>query len=216
LAASAASKRQHSAQQILSNLLAAEVAEKKARSIRYQLGDAKLPLAKPLTEFDFTASPINEILVRDPHDGSFLKTQRNAFCIGGTGTGKTHIGIAITANCVRCGARACFFNLIDLVNGWRPRPGPDGRGGSPTNSPASISSCWTNWAICPSLRLAASCCSIWSDIDQHTASEDSAQIEWIRVSAPHHPWLGPVVRVVRRLRRDNGMDLVVEGEDGQR
>ena len=149
LAASAASKRQHSAQQILSNLLAAEVAEKKARSIRYQLGDAKLPLAKPLTEFDFTASPINEILVRDPHDGSFLKTQRNAFCIGGTGTGKTHIGIAITANCVRCGARACFFNLIDLVNGWRPRPGPDGRGGSPTSSPASISSCWTNWAYLP-------------------------------------------------------------------
>jgi hypothetical protein len=60
LAASAASKRQHSAQQILSNLLAAEVAEK-ARSIRYQLGDAKLPLARTLTEFDFTASPINDI-----------------------------------------------------------------------------------------------------------------------------------------------------------
>ena len=36
--------------------------------------------------------------------------------IGGTGTGKTHICIAITANCVRRGARARFFNLVDLVN----------------------------------------------------------------------------------------------------
>jgi DNA replication protein DnaC len=109
-------KRQRSAQQILGDLLAAEVAEKKARSIRYQLGAAKLPLARTLTEFDFSASPVNEVLVRDLHDGGFLKTQRNAVCIGGTGTGKTHICIAITANCVRRGARARFFNLIDLVN----------------------------------------------------------------------------------------------------
>ena len=36
------------------------------------------------------------------------------------------------------------------------------------------------------------------------------------MNAPHHPWLGRVVRVVRRLRRDDGVDLVVEGEDGQR
>src|SRR3954462_6816981 len=107
-------KRQRSAQQILGDLLAAEVAEKKARSIRYQLGAARLPLARTLTEFDFSASPVNEVLVRDLHDGDFLKTQRNAVCIGGTGTGQTPICIAIPANCVRRGAR--FFNLIDLVN----------------------------------------------------------------------------------------------------
>jgi DNA replication protein DnaC len=109
-------KRQRLPQQILGDLLAAEVAEKTARSIRYQLGAAKLPLARTLAEFDFSASPVNEALVRALHDGDFLKTQRNAVCVGGTGTGKTHIGIAITANCVRRGARADFFNLIDLVN----------------------------------------------------------------------------------------------------
>lgn len=109
-------KRQRTVQQILGDLLAAERAEKQARSIRYQLGAAKLPLAKTLAEFDFTASPLNEGLVRDLHDGSFLETQRNAVFIGGTGTGKTHMCIAITANCVRRGARARFFNVIDLVN----------------------------------------------------------------------------------------------------
>ncbi|WP_431857267.1 IS21-like element helper ATPase IstB [Azospirillum sp.] len=109
-------KRQRTVQQILGDLLAAEWAEKQARSIRYQLGAAKLPLAKSLAEFDFTASPLNEGLVRDLHDGGFLQTQRNAVFIGGTGTGKTHVCIAITANCVRRGARARFFNVIDLVN----------------------------------------------------------------------------------------------------
>jgi hypothetical protein len=76
-------KRQRSPQQILGDLLAAEVAEKTARSIRYQLGAAKLPLARTLAEFDFSASPVNEVLVRALHDGDFLKTQRNAVCVGG-------------------------------------------------------------------------------------------------------------------------------------
>lgn len=107
-------KRQRTIQQILGDLLAAERAEKQARSIRYQPGAAKLPLAKTLAEFDFTASSLNEGLVRDLHDGRFLETQRNAVVIGGTG--KTHVCIAITANCVRRGARARFFNVTDLVN----------------------------------------------------------------------------------------------------
>jgi DNA replication protein DnaC len=36
--------------------------------------------------------------------------------IGGTGTGKSHVSIAIGANCVRNGARVRFFTAIDLVN----------------------------------------------------------------------------------------------------
>lgn len=108
--------RQRTFQQIFGDLLAAEVAEKKARSIQYQLGAARLPLAKTLAEFDFSVSPVNEPLVRDLHDGGFLKTQRNAVCIGGTGTGKTHLSVAITANCIRRSARGRFFTVVDLVN----------------------------------------------------------------------------------------------------
>ena len=39
-------KRQHEPQRIVGELLTAEVSEKQARSIRYQLTIAKLPLAK--------------------------------------------------------------------------------------------------------------------------------------------------------------------------
>ncbi len=78
-------KRQHPAQQIIGDLLASEIAEKHARSIRYQVGAAKLPLAKELANFDFTGSPINEGLVRELAVGTFLSQQRNMVLVGGTG-----------------------------------------------------------------------------------------------------------------------------------
>jgi DNA replication protein DnaC len=36
--------------------------------------------------------------------------------IGGTGTGKTHLAIAIARSCIRSGARGRFYNVVDLVN----------------------------------------------------------------------------------------------------
>ncbi len=101
-------KRQHAAQQIVGDLLAAEIAEKQARSIRYQVGAAKLPLAKELADFDFAGSPINEGLVRELAVGTFLEQQRNAVLVGGTGTGKTHLAVAVARNCIRIGARCRF------------------------------------------------------------------------------------------------------------
>jgi DNA replication protein DnaC len=109
-------KRQHSAQQIVGDLLGAEIAEKKARSIRYQISAARLPLAKELADFDFTGTPINEGLVRGLADGEFLTQQRNAVLVGGTGTGKTHIAVAIARSCIRAGSRARFHTVVDLVN----------------------------------------------------------------------------------------------------
>ena len=53
-------KRQHPAQKIIGQLLKAEIADKQARSIKYQMSVAKLPLAKELTDFDFTGTPVNE------------------------------------------------------------------------------------------------------------------------------------------------------------
>ncbi len=109
-------KRQHSAAEIVGALLRAEIAEKQARSIKYQMTIARLPLAKELAEFEFTATPINEGLVREIATGGFLGQQRNAVLIGGTGTGKSHLAIAIARACIRGGARARFFNVVDLVN----------------------------------------------------------------------------------------------------
>ena len=54
----------------------AEISEKQARSIKYQITVAKLPSAKEIEEFDFHETPINETLVRDLMTGAFLEQQR--------------------------------------------------------------------------------------------------------------------------------------------
>ena len=109
-------KRQHEPPRIVGDLLKAEITEKQARSIKYQLTTAKLPLAKDIEDFDFTGTPVNESLVRDLATGTFLAEQRNAVLVGGTGTGKSHLAIAIARACIRGGARGRFFNVVDLVN----------------------------------------------------------------------------------------------------
>jgi DNA replication protein DnaC len=55
-------------------------------------------------------------LVRELAGGDFLAHQRNVVLVGGTGTGKTHLAIAIARACIRAGARGRFFNVVDLVN----------------------------------------------------------------------------------------------------
>ena len=54
--------------------------------------------------------------MRDLSNGGFLAEQRNAVLIGRTGTGKSHLAIAIARACIRGGARGRFNNVVDLVN----------------------------------------------------------------------------------------------------
>ena len=109
-------KRQHEPQRIVGELLTAEISEKQARSIKYQLTIAKLPLAKDIEDFQFDGTPINQTLVNDLAGGGFIAQQRNVVLVGGTGTGKTHLAIAIARSCIRDGARGRFYNVVDLVN----------------------------------------------------------------------------------------------------
>ena len=109
-------KRRHEPARIVGDLLSAEIAEKQARSIKYQLTIANLPLAKDIDNFDFAGTPINEALVRDLANGAFIAEQRNAVLVGGTGTGKSHLAIAIARACIRGGARGRFYTVVDLVN----------------------------------------------------------------------------------------------------
>src|SRR4029077_7821406 len=109
-------KRRHEPPRIVGDLLSAEIAEKHARSINYQLTIAKLPLANDINDFDFTGTPINETLVGELETGNFIAEQRNAVLIGGTGTGKSHLAIAIARSCIRGGARGRCYNLVDLAN----------------------------------------------------------------------------------------------------
>ena len=59
---------------------------------------------------------MDETLVNDLAGGGSIAQQRNAVLVGGTGTGKTHLSIAIARSCIRGGSRGRFYNVVDLVN----------------------------------------------------------------------------------------------------
>ena len=109
-------KRRVISEKILLELLKAEATERHLRSIRYRMGQAKFPSVKDLDNFDFKESPVHEEQIRSLYEGDFLTDHTNLIFVGGTGTGKTHMAIALAAHAVREGSRARFYNLVDLAN----------------------------------------------------------------------------------------------------
>jgi len=103
-------------EKIIIELLNAEAAERHLRSIRYRMGQAKLPVPKDLDSFSFDDTCVDERQIRSLYEGEFVEQHANLIFVGGTGTGKTHLAIAIAANVVRSGSRARFYNLVDLAN----------------------------------------------------------------------------------------------------
>ena len=109
-------RRKHPPQRIVAALLEVEVTDKKARSIQYRMTTAKLPMAKDISDFDFSLGSVSESLIHQLADGGLLEAHRNMVLVGGTGTGKTHLAMAVARMCIRNGATGRFYNVVDLVN----------------------------------------------------------------------------------------------------
>ena len=109
-------KQRSTPDKILLDLLEAELAERKAKSIKYQMGLAKFPVIKDLDRFDFDSSPVDEVQIHSLMEGRFLAEHGNIILVGGTGTGKTHLAVAMGRQAIRNGKKGRFFNLVDLVN----------------------------------------------------------------------------------------------------
>jgi hypothetical protein len=169
-------KRQLEPPRVVGDLLNAELNEKQARSMKYQLTVAKLPFAKELDEFVFADTPINEPLVRHLAAGGFLAQQRNLVLVGGTGSGKTHLAVGIARACIRSPTPRrqrlgepgrCAWPLLQCCRsgqqarrrGTSQPPHADSGAALPITSAASTSSSSTSSAICPSPRLVVSCSS---------------------------------------------------------
>jgi DNA replication protein DnaC len=102
---------------ILSQLLKAEMAEREVRSISYQIKAARFPAYKDLAGFDFAASEVNEVLIRQLHRGDFMDGADNVVLIGGPGTGKSHMATALGVQAVEHHRKKVrFFATVDLVN----------------------------------------------------------------------------------------------------
>jgi DNA replication protein DnaC len=103
--------------ELVRHLLDAEGAERKVRSISYQMHAAHFPAHRDLAGFDFGASAVNEGLIRELADATFTERAENVIFIGGPGTGKTHLATAIGIEAVQTHRkRVRFCSTIELVN----------------------------------------------------------------------------------------------------
>lgn len=109
-------KRKRNIMYGLNQLLKAEIKERNVRAIKNRMATAKFPQQKDISDFIFTDTPINSEQVMMLYNGEFVKTSRNIIMVGGAGTGKSHLAIAIAAKLLRDGAKVRFFNLVDLAN----------------------------------------------------------------------------------------------------
>ena len=102
---------------VLHQLLKAESAQREVRSMAYQMRAARFPCHRDLTGFDFSQGKIDEQLIRQLHQMSFLESANNVVFVGGPGTGKTHLATSLGIEAIRMhGKRVRFFSTVELVN----------------------------------------------------------------------------------------------------
>ena len=100
----------------LKQLIDAEVVERRVRSIQYQMRIARFPHHKDFATFKYDASAVKQTDIKQLCTGQFTHDAHNLILVGGTGTGKTHIAIALGTQLINQGKKVRFHNAVDLIN----------------------------------------------------------------------------------------------------
>jgi len=101
---------------VLKQLIESEVTERRVRSIHYQMRIARFPHHKDFATFDYELSAVKRAEIQQLCTGQFTKDAHNLILVGGTGTGKTHIAIALGTSLITQGKKVRFHNAVDLIN----------------------------------------------------------------------------------------------------
>ncbi len=105
------------AARFLAALAEHEIAERSRRRIERHLAEARLPVGKTLTSFDFEAVPMvskAQVMALTAGD-SWLENGANLLLFGPPGAGKSHLAAAVGLALVENGWRVLFVKTSDLV-----------------------------------------------------------------------------------------------------
>ena len=101
--------------QTLSACLSAEVDSRAEHRLASRMKTARFPALKTFETFDFSLVPsLNKARILELGSGAFTKERENVVCLGASGTGKTHVAIAIGAAAIYAGARVRFTTAVTL------------------------------------------------------------------------------------------------------
>lgn len=94
-----------------------EVLAREARRRQRRLKEAKIPVVKELSGFDFDKVPeLNQQRIRQLTSGEYIDKAEPVILIGNPGLGKTHIATALAIEATRQMHRVRFYNAAALVN----------------------------------------------------------------------------------------------------
>ncbi len=94
-----------------------ELLDREQRATERRIKAAKFPVTKPLDTFDFLALPkLNKQLVLELARCEFIDHRENVLALGNSGTGKTHLALALGLAACQGGYRVRFTTAAALVN----------------------------------------------------------------------------------------------------
>jgi len=94
-----------------------ELIDRERRLVERRIRDARFPAVKSLDTFDFTAMPsLNKPLVLELARCEFVVARDNIIVLGNSGTGKTHIALALGLAACQRGFSVTFATAAGLVH----------------------------------------------------------------------------------------------------
>lgn len=102
-------------QSLMLELLEAELAYRQARSYTYRLTLSRLPQIKTFDEFIGQNLPIKAGKLEQLAHCDFIPAHENVLLIGGSGTGKSHIALALAHRALQKNYRIKFYKFNDLA-----------------------------------------------------------------------------------------------------
>jgi DNA replication protein DnaC len=112
-----ASQNGQNYEEYLLALLETEANQRELNSRKYRISEARFPMLRTMEEYDFGAiASLNKSKVLQLSKGEYIPRHENIALIGGIGTGKTHIAIALGLSACQQGYRVRFYTVSGLIN----------------------------------------------------------------------------------------------------
>jgi len=101
----------------LLRLVELELIDRERRLVERRIRVARFPAVKSLDTFDFAAIPsLNKVLVLELARCGYIAARENVIALGNSGTGKTHVALALGLAACQKGFSVAFTTAASLVN----------------------------------------------------------------------------------------------------